>query len=79
MPTRDIPVTIHFEDGSLWATVEDMPGVFATGDDLDELRESLAEGISLYLAEEGQEAPPVSVAAFGPLETRTQTNIALAC
>lgn len=79
MPTRDIPVKIHIEDGSLWATVESMPGVFATGETLDELRESLEEGISLYLAEQGREAPPVSVSAFGPLETSTRTSIALAC
>ena len=41
-------ITVHLEDGSLWATVKEFPGVFATGDNLDELRESLQEGIALY-------------------------------
>jgi predicted RNase H-like HicB family nuclease len=52
-------IVVHDEDGALWATVEEMPGVFATGDTMDELRESLQEGISLWLAEPGQDASPV--------------------
>ncbi|MDO8186053.1 type II toxin-antitoxin system HicB family antitoxin [Conexibacter sp. JD483] len=75
--TKEIPVKIHFEDGSMWATVDDMPGVFATGDTLEELRGSLSEGISLYLAENGQDAPPVDVTSLAPAETHTQA--ALAC
>jgi len=39
-----------------------IPVVFATGDDIDELRESLAEGISLMLAGPGQEPPTVALA-----------------
>jgi predicted RNase H-like HicB family nuclease len=56
---RELHFTIHSENGSLWATVEEFPGVFATGDDYEELRESLEEGISLYLAEAGE--PPAGV------------------
>ncbi len=41
---------IHQEDGSYWADVPDLPGVFATGDTLDELFESLREGVGLVLA-----------------------------
>ena len=52
-------ITIRHEDGAYWATIEDFPGVFATGDTLDELRVSLEEGISLHLAEPGQEPPKV--------------------
>lgn len=40
-------VHVRSEDGSFWATVEEYPGVFATGDTLDELRESLEEGVAL--------------------------------
>lgn len=42
---QQLRVNVRLEDGSLWATVEEYPGVFATGDNLDELRESLQEGI----------------------------------
>ena len=44
---KDLHVKVRHEDDSLWATVDEFPGVFATGDNLDELRESLEEGISL--------------------------------
>lgn len=57
-------VTVHIEDGSMWATVEQFPGVFATGSTLDELRESLREGIALVLAEPGGPVPDVELAEF---------------
>jgi len=41
---------VHIEDGAYWATVDAHPGVFATGDTLDELRESLREGIALVVS-----------------------------
>lgn len=59
----DLDITIRLEDGAFWATVTEFPGVFATGDTLEELRASLQEGISLYLAEDGP-APKVTL---GPL------------
>ena len=40
---------IHREDGAYWADVPDLPGVFATGETLDQLFESLREGVSLVL------------------------------
>lgn len=47
MPT-ELNIKIRLDDdGSLWATVDEFPGVFASGDNLDELRESLEEAISL--------------------------------
>ena len=59
------PLELHVqyrqEDGVLWATVHDFPGVFATGDDLDALRESLEEGISLVLAGPGEKPPQVKL------------------
>lgn len=60
-----IHVKLHYEDGSFWATVDEFPGVFATGDDLEELRESLEEGISLMLAGPDEEPQPVHLS---PLE-----------
>ena len=40
---------IHEEEGAYWAAIPELPGVFATGDTLDELFESLREGVSLAL------------------------------
>jgi predicted RNase H-like HicB family nuclease len=43
--------------------VVEFPGVFAIGDNLDELRESLQEGIALALEGDG-EVPKVTIAAL---------------
>ncbi len=51
----------------MWATVDEYPGVFATGENLEELRESLQEGIALVLAEAGEEPPTVTLA---PLQAK---------
>ena len=48
---RTVHVRVRFEDQAYWATVDEYPGVFATGDTLDELRESLEEGISLVVVD----------------------------
>ena len=44
-------VEIHDEgaDG-FWAEVEELPGCFASGRDMNELNEALAEAIGLYLS-----------------------------
>lgn len=44
---------VHSEDGALWAEIEEMPGCFASGDNLEELVESLTEAISVYLSSAG--------------------------
>lgn len=46
-------IEIHQEDGSYWATVQELPGVFASGETLQELNEALAEAIGLYLSTPG--------------------------
>ena len=77
---QQLHVNVRREDGSLWATVEEFPGVFATGDDLDELRESLEEGISLLLERSDGEVPTVSIAPLrlAPAETTASTELVLA-
>jgi predicted RNase H-like HicB family nuclease len=45
----EITVTVHPEDGSLWSEVSELPGCFASGRTLEELREALAEAAGLYL------------------------------
>jgi len=42
---------IHTEGGSYWADVPELPGCFASGDTLDELFESLQEGVVLCVAD----------------------------
>jgi predicted RNase H-like HicB family nuclease len=50
MSSREYIVRIHQEEkGSLWAEVLELPGCFASGSNLDELREAVEEAISLYL------------------------------
>jgi len=49
----ELTARIHIEEGSYWANVPELRGCFASGDTLDELFESLQEGVALYLAENG--------------------------
>lgn len=49
----ELTARIHAEDGGYWADVPELPGCFASGDTLDELFESLQEGVALCLADEG--------------------------
>lgn len=48
----EITANIRSEDGSYWAEVPELPGCFAAGITLDELFDSLREGIELYLADD---------------------------
>ena len=43
-------IRIHPDADGLWAEVLELPGCFATGSDLNELWESLAEGVGLCLS-----------------------------
>jgi predicted RNase H-like HicB family nuclease len=58
----ELTARIHLEDGSYWADVPELPGCFASGDTLDELFESLREGIALLLADGGEQGGPMHVA-----------------
>jgi predicted RNase H-like HicB family nuclease len=48
----DYTARIHHEDGPYWAEIPDLPGVFASGDTVDELFEALKEAVALYLGED---------------------------
>ena len=72
---QQLHVNVRLEDGSLWATVEEYPGVFATGDNVEELRESLQDGIALVLADVGEDPPTVTLA---PLHTEPVVTTARA-
>jgi predicted RNase H-like HicB family nuclease len=58
----ELTARIHIEDGSYWADVPELPGCFASGETLDDLFESLREGVDLYLADEGEQTGPLQVA-----------------
>jgi predicted RNase H-like HicB family nuclease len=74
---QQLHVNVRLEDGSLWATVDEYPGVFATGDDMDELRESLQEGIALVLASPGTTPPSVRIALLHPEPVTTTASAEL--
>ena len=71
---QKLHINVRYEDDSLWATVEEFPGVFATGDNLDELRESLEEGISLVLEQDDGEVPKVTIAPLRPTPVETTAS-----
>lgn len=69
---------IRMEDGAFWATVAEFPGVFATGQTLEELRASLEEGIALYVAKSGEDVRPVHLPPLKPAETTASAELAFA-
>jgi predicted RNase H-like HicB family nuclease len=75
---RQLHVQIRREDGAFWATVDEYPGVFATGDDLEELRASLEEGICLMKAGPDDEIPRLRLSALklNPGETTADADLA---
>lgn len=58
----ELTARIHIEDGSYWADIPELPGCFASGDTLDQLFESLQEGVALYLTDEGEQSSSLHVA-----------------
>jgi len=73
-------VKVRFEEGSYWATVDEFPGVFAAGHDLEELRQSLEEGISLYIADDTLNPPKVTLSQFraAPVEVDATAELVYA-
>lgn len=51
------------DDGSYWATIDELPGLFASGFTLDELHENVGETIPLYLADGKGPVAPVQISA----------------
>jgi predicted RNase H-like HicB family nuclease len=45
----DLTITVRQERPGYWARVVELPGCFASGRSLAELREALGEAIALYL------------------------------
>jgi predicted RNase H-like HicB family nuclease len=79
-PSKSLHVSVRLEDDVCWATVEEFPGVFATGKNLEELRENIAEGIALVLATPGEEPPSVRLAPLrhAPLAMEASSELVFA-
>jgi predicted RNase H-like HicB family nuclease len=45
----ELTVVVTRESGAFWSTVDELPGCFASGRTLSELRDALAEAIGMYL------------------------------
>ena len=71
-------VNVREEEGSFWATVDEYPGVFAAGDDLEELRASIEEGICLMEAGPGEDLPSLRLSRLrpGPDESTAAADLA---
>jgi predicted RNase H-like HicB family nuclease len=57
----ELTVRVHEEQGSYWAEVVDLPGCFASGETLDELREALDEAVRLHRDQPSDGAPLLRV------------------
>ena len=68
--TMDLTVRVHHEDDSYWAEVVDLPGCFASGDNLDELWEALKEAVAMCLNDSkgSIEVAELRVATSAPLQ-----------
>jgi predicted RNase H-like HicB family nuclease len=62
-------VIVHQEDGSYWGEVPELPGCFASGATLDELREAVEEAIALCRPgnDAGSSASPAGHMTVGEL------------
>lgn len=70
-------VVVHRDDDdSMWAEVEELPGLFVTAESEAELAEALAEAVALYLSTPTS-GLHVRVDAFGPRRTTMDATVHL--
>lgn len=58
-----LKVLIHHEGSQFWSEIPELPGCFASGRTLTELREALAEAVGLYLWDLPADIEAVELAA----------------
>lgn len=70
-------VVVHDDegDGMLWAEVNELPGCFASGATLDELREALEEAISLYVTDEPDKGATTKMDKRDDVESNSRMHI----
>jgi predicted RNase H-like HicB family nuclease len=66
----EITALVHNEDGMYWAEVPEYPGLFASGETMDELIEALTEAWGMYIHERKPDEPK----AAGTCES-VETNV----
>ncbi len=57
----ELRVVVHHEDGMYWAEAPSHPGLFASGETLDELIEELGEAWALYTSDDTESGPLAAV------------------
>lgn len=68
-------VLVHDEgDGMLWAELPALPGLFASGEDMDELREAIAEAAGIYLSSADRKVTAASGSWSEPAGERTEVR-----
>lgn len=55
----ELTVAVHEEDGMYWAEVPSHPGLFASGETMDELLEALGEAWVMYTHDDESSRPAV--------------------
>lgn len=62
-------------DGTIWGYSPEVPGAFGAGDDLDQARESLRQGIEIWIEHAREHGDPIpqstAVVAFESIAVRT--------
>lgn len=61
MVAMQFTVRVHEEDGSYWGEVLELPGCFASGDTLDELRAGLDDAVRLHRDEPDDAHAPLQI------------------
>lgn len=56
------PIAIEREDGQYYAYSEDLPGVYGLGATIEDAKETMLEGIRLYILECKKDGRPVPTA-----------------
>jgi predicted RNase H-like HicB family nuclease len=62
-----LKVFIHHDGAEYWSEIAELPGCFASGRTLTELRDALGEAVGLYLWDEPAEVEPCEL-TVGPGE-----------
>lgn len=67
---KEYEVIVHSEDGSFWAEVQGLPGLFVAGDSIEEIFDALPEALELYMTEPGQDELGVNISNIEQVETK---------
>ncbi len=73
-----LTMRVHEGDGLYWAEIAELPGCFASGVTLDELRQAIEESVSLYLTDRQDEAELADDEAFNRVMQINEIKVCLA-